>query len=142
VFRDGSAKQVRSWWAPPETIETGRTRRRGNETAVRRHHVRLGIPELIIIFVIALIVFGPSGSRTSEVRRQGDGGAEKVHGRVQVSMESEMKDVKDSTSEKNVRGPAKDPLYPKNNPQAIRSRGGEHRRGEEEGHEHGTEERR
>ncbi len=105
----------------------------------------LGIPELIIIFVIALIVFGPKrlpeigksvGKAMAELKKSTD--------EFKASMESEMKDVKDAA---NVKGTFEDlkkaALYPEEQP-ADKAKPEETSAGAEkkEDHEHGNANRR
>jgi len=105
----------------------------------------LGIPELIIIFVIALIVFGPKrlpeigksiGKAMAELKKSTD--------EFKSSVESEMKDVKDTAEVKKTFEDLKNiPLYPEersaSEPKPEEANAGTEKK---EGHEHGTEERR
>ena len=104
----------------------------------------LGIPELIVIFVIALIVFGPKklpeigksiGKAMSELK--------KSTGEFKSSMESEMREVKDSVDVNKPESPRIEPPSPEGAEKqaAAKQESGGAAEEKKEGNEHGTAER-
>ncbi len=105
----------------------------------------LGIPELIIIFVIALLIFGPK--KLPDIGKSiGKAMAEfkKSTQEFKDSMETEMKDVKDAASVDLTESLKIDSPYQEGASTAEVTKQEEKKSGEEkkEGHEHGTAEKR
>lgn len=105
----------------------------------------LGIPELIIIFVIALLIFGPKklpdigksiGKAMAEFRKSTQ--------EFKDSMETEMKDVKDAANVDLTESLKIDSLYEEGASTADMTRQSDGKSGDEkkEGNEHGTAEKR